>query len=219
MYRLTAAAFAGLAAAVLSAPLAAQEVGSVKLVHVYGYETPPASSREPIFAQDAVVAETELETVSDGRIDVRFVDDTQLIVGPGSTVKVDRFVFDPNQTTGQASLNVGKGVMRFVTGRLAPASYTVATPVATMGVRGTDFVVAVAVGGSTAVSVLSGSVQLTSASGATAAVDAGFTGVTDGGDVSVSATGGTPALANLSFGESGAEDDGDGDVDDDKGEE
>lgn len=216
MIRMSPIALAGFAAALFAAPVvapaAAQEIGSVALVQVYGYETPPASAREPIFVRDAVVADTELETVSDGRLDVRFIDDTRLIVGPGSSVKVDRFVFDPNRTAGQASLNVGKGVMRFVTGRLASDSYSISTPTATMGVRGTDFVVAVDAAGATAVSVLSGGVQVTSASGATAAVNAGFTGETDGGDVSVSPTAGAPALSTLSFGvadQGGEQSDGD----------
>lgn len=187
-------------AAQIASPLAAQEVGKVALVEVYGYETPPASAREPIYVRDSVVANTELETVRDGRLDVRFIDDTRLIVGSGSKVKVDRFVFDPGRTAGQASLSIGKGVLRFVSGRLGPDSYAVRTPTATMGVRGTDFIVAVSAAGVTAVSVLSGGVQMTSAGGATAAVDSGFTGVTDGGDVDVSPTAGTPALSTLSFG-------------------
>jgi len=66
----------GLAGAlVLAAPAAmAETVGNVSLVVVYGYETPPAGAREPIYVRDEVVADAELETVRDGRMDVRFLD-------------------------------------------------------------------------------------------------------------------------------------------------
>lgn len=192
----------GLAGAlVLAAPAAmAETVGNVSLVVVYGYETPPASARAPIYVRDEVVADTELETVRDGRMDVRFLDGTQLVVGPASTVKVDRFVYDPARGAGEVALNVGKGVMRFVTGRLASSSYTVRTPAATLGVRGTDFVVAIGEDGSTTVSVLEGGVDMTSGSGQTQSVDAGFTATTGGGDVSVAPTVGLPALSTVSFG-------------------
>lgn len=200
MFRSMPAILAGLALMAAAVPATAQQVGSVALVQVYGYETPPAQGREPIFQRDPVVSDTVLEAVRNGRIDVRFVDDTQLIVGPGATVKVDRFVYDSSHTTGDVTLNVGKGVMRFMTGRLASPSYAIRTPTATLGVRGTDFVVAVNEDGVTSVSVLSGGVQLTANGGATAAFDAGFTGVTDGGNVSITPTAGTPALSRASFG-------------------
>ncbi len=140
---------------------------------VYAYETRAAAARAPIYVRDDVVANTELETVTDGRLDVRFIDGTQLIVGSASKVKVDRFVFDPNRGAGEVALNVGKGVMRFVTGRMAASSYRLATPTATLGVRGTDLVVSLSESGETTVAVLDGSVAFTPTGGTTTVVDAG----------------------------------------------
>ena len=179
----------------------AERVGAVELVVVYGYETPPkASDRKPIYLRDDVVADTELETVSDGRLDVRFVDETQLIVGPASKVKVDKFVFDASKGGGEVALNISKGLMRFVSGRMASRSYRVKTPSATLGVRGTDFIVAVLEGGETAVSVLDGLVELSADGGDSADVGAGNTGSTSGGAVSVGPTLSVPAIATASFG-------------------
>ncbi len=178
----------------------AETVGQVAYVQVYGYETPPQGAREPIFLRDDVVTNTELETVIDGRLDVKFVDNTQLIVGSSSKVKVDRFVFDPSKSSGDVALNVSKGLMRFVSGRMASQSYKVRTPTATLGVRGTDFVVAVAEDGSTTVSVISGEVEMTSGSGDSGGVGAGSTGSTSGASVSVSQTVSIPAIAAASFG-------------------
>jgi len=208
---MTGAALALLAAG-LAGPAAAEKVGAVELVVVYGYETPPEGDREPIYLQDDVVANTELETVSEGRLDVRFVDETQLIVGPGSKVKVDRFVYDPSKGGGEATIDMTRGVMRFVTGRMASRSYAIRTPTATMGVRGTDFVVAVDETGATVVSVLSGEVEMTAASdGDSASVGPSATGSTNGVGVSVSQTVGVPPLAVASFGVGpGGDSDGDG---------
>ena len=71
-----------------------------------------------------------------------FLDQTNLTITPGSSVKIDKFVFDPNGKKGQVVFNVARGSMRFVTGSQDPTDYQIKTPVATIGVRGTivDFV-------------------------------------------------------------------------------
>lgn len=202
--RFSIAASVAIIAATAAWQSQAQEVGAVTLIDVFGYETPPGGFRSPIFVQDPIVSNTVLETVEEGRMDVRFLDESQLIVGPGSKVTVDRFVYDPGRGAGEAVVNVGVGVMRFVSGAIAAKDYQIKTPVATMGIRGTDFVVGVGAGGSTAVAVLDGAVEVTSTGGQSAVVEAGFTGVTDGDGVDVSATVGVPALSNVSFGLSGS---------------
>ena len=68
-----------------------------------------------------------------------FVDQTTLLVGATSEVKLDRFVYDPARGNGQVMMNAGKGVFRFVSGAQNSKSYQINTPVATIGVRGTVF--------------------------------------------------------------------------------
>lgn len=181
-------------------PAVANEIGQVKVLVDYGYSTAPGENRGPIYVRDDVVAESLLETVRDGRMDVEFDDKTKLIVGPNSTVKLDRFVYDPSKSSGEVAVNMSRGVLRFVTGRLSSQSYKIKTPTATMGVRGTDFVVLVDETGATTVSVLDGEVSMTSDGGDDASVGAGSTGSTSGTSVSVSSTTGLPAVATASFG-------------------
>lgn len=214
--RFSIAASVAVIAATVAWQSQAQDVGAVTLINIYGYETPPGGFRSPIFAQDPIVSNTVLETVEDGRMDVRFLDNSQLIVGPGSLVTVDRFVYDPGRGAGEAVVNVGRGVMRFVSGAIASKDYQIKTTVATMGIRGTDFVVGVDAGGSTAVAVLDGAVEVTSAAGQSAVVEAGFTGVTNGEGVDVSPTVGVPALSNLTFGVVTSASDKDGDANEDE---
>jgi hypothetical protein len=183
-----------------STPAVANEIGQVQVLVDYGYSTAPGENRGPIYVRDDVVAESLLETVRDGRMDIEFDDKTKQIVGPNSTVKLDRFVYDPNKSSGEVAVNMSRGVLRFVTGRLSSQSYKIKTPTATMGVRGTDFVVQVDEAGATTVSVLDGEVSMTSDGGDGASVGAGSTGSTSGSSVSVSSTTGLPAVATASFG-------------------
>jgi hypothetical protein len=86
------------------------------------------------------------ETVRTGATDTAqllFLDQTSLSVGPGSEVTLDQFVYDPQRNTGQAVINATRGAFRFVTGSQDPRNYTLKTPVASIGVRGTivDFLI------------------------------------------------------------------------------
>jgi hypothetical protein len=73
------------------------------------------------------------------------VDDSLFLLPSGSSLHVDDYVQPANKAGGGAGrsfFSLLKGAMRSVTGLIAksdPQSYRVATPVATMGVRGTDF--------------------------------------------------------------------------------
>src|SRR5260370_42109244 len=69
--------------------------------------------------------------------ELMFLDQTNLSITPGSSVKIDKFVFDPNGKKGAVVFNVARGSLRFVTGSQDPTSYEIKTPVATIGVRGT----------------------------------------------------------------------------------
>lgn len=66
-----------------------------------------------------------------------FLDNTNLSVGPKSTVTLDRFVYDPDHGRGTLVLRATRGLFRFVTGMQPPQDYKIITPLATIGVRGT----------------------------------------------------------------------------------
>src|SRR2546423_8900868 len=70
--------------------------------------------------------------------DARFVfrDDTNLSLGPGSTLKLDRTVFD-DPKAGDIAIKLTQGAFRFVTGNSNKEAYEIKTPIATLGVRGT----------------------------------------------------------------------------------
>ena len=68
---------------------------------------------------------------------LQFLDDTQLFIGPGSRVKLDRFVYNSDKSAQTISLEFLRGGFRFVTGKSAYKSYILQTPEASIGVRGT----------------------------------------------------------------------------------
>ena len=84
----------------------------------------------------------ELRTGAGGRLQVTFRDNTLLTLGESAVVVIDRYVFDPDAETGEATLNATRGALRFLSGRISSqrnADVTVSTPLAQVGVRGTEF--------------------------------------------------------------------------------
>jgi hypothetical protein len=66
-----------------------------------------------------------------------FLDKTSLTIGPRADLRLDRFVYDPHKSAGRVVINATQGAFRFITGSQNPTSYTIKTPVVTLGIRGT----------------------------------------------------------------------------------
>jgi hypothetical protein len=86
----------------------------------------------------ADVHESEtIRTGNAGIANLKFIDNTNLSVGPTSTVKLDKFVYDPNKKdAGSITIEASKGAFRFVTGSQNKGEFKVKTPYGTLGVRG-----------------------------------------------------------------------------------
>jgi hypothetical protein len=84
-----------------------------------------------------VHANETVRTSTGGQAELLFVDRTKMSVGPMSTVRLDKFAYDPNRGTGTVVVNATRGAYRFITGVQDPRSYEIKTPYATLGVRGT----------------------------------------------------------------------------------
>ena len=132
----------------LAAPALAQQpaaAGRIKLASgqvfvVRGGTSEPAKVGQEVYESDS------LRTGSDGRLGVTLIDDTRVSLGPSSEVRVNRFVYAPAEGRLGLVLGVVRGVMAYVSGRiakLAPDSIRLETPAAVMGVRGTTLAVRV----------------------------------------------------------------------------
>ena len=71
-----------------------------------------------------------------GQADLQFKDNSNLKVGSNSSVKIDKFVYDPNKSGGTVAIEAARGTFRFVTGSQGAEAYKVKTPYGTLGVRG-----------------------------------------------------------------------------------
>ncbi len=76
--------------------------------------------------------------------ELEFADQTKLALGPGSQLKLDKFVYNGQRSNGDIVVNLFKGAFRFVTGLASKKSYRIRTPGAAITVRGTIFDVYVA---------------------------------------------------------------------------
>jgi ferric-dicitrate binding protein FerR (iron transport regulator) len=135
-------------------------IGAVNDVRSDAFGTPPGLDRRMLAVQSGVFANERIETGRNGWAQLRFNDSTDFRVGAGSTIVLDRFVYDPDKKAGELTIGVTEGVFRFVTGTMKSESYRIRTPNALIGVRGTDFLLAVAPDGSLKLAVNSGAVEI-----------------------------------------------------------
>lgn len=80
-------------------------------------------------------------TGDDSRAEITFTDETQLFLGDNSELIIDEMIFEPGVKS-SATMTLAAGVFRMISGQVNKVdggSLTLYTPVATIGIRGTDF--------------------------------------------------------------------------------
>src|SRR5712692_1167990 len=86
--------------------------------------------------QSDVHANETVRTGTSGVADLRFIDQSNLSVGPTSVVRLDKFVYDPNRSPRSVVIDATRGSFRFVAGSQDKRAYKVKTPYGTLGIRG-----------------------------------------------------------------------------------
>ncbi len=89
----------------------------------------------------AVFENDKILTGKSSRAQILLMDQTAINIGQKAELVLDKFVF--NSEDDEVALKVTKGTFRFISGKVAtktPEKVNVETPVATIGVRGTEFV-------------------------------------------------------------------------------
>jgi len=86
--------------------------------------------------QGAVFMGDEIVASSQGLAQIKFIDDTRLVIGPGSRLTIDTFVFNPDYTAKDVTINMIEGTFRFISGKSADGAYHLRTPTMTAGIRG-----------------------------------------------------------------------------------
>src|SRR5262249_15074235 len=95
-----------------------------------------AAQEHPLVVCANIFQDETIRTGANSVAQLLFADQTTLSVGPRSEVRLDRYVYDPHQSVGDVAISLSTGALRFITGAQDPHSYSIRTPVATIGVRG-----------------------------------------------------------------------------------
>ena len=122
-------------------------VGEVSLVLGKAYIVSEGKSRQLVKAGSQIRASDQILTETNGHVHVRFVDDALVSVRPDSRLEIISYDYN-DQRPEQSSIkfNLIEGIARSISGEGAKAArsrYRLKTPIAAIGVRGTDFVVSV----------------------------------------------------------------------------
>jgi len=108
----------------------------------------------------AVNTGDEIRTDKTGKVQLIFEDATKIAIGPGSRLTVDVTLLQGGHRASKFAVNAVRGSFRFISGKSAKSAYEIQTPTATMGIRGTEFDVAVYGRRSTALATFKGKVHM-----------------------------------------------------------
>ena len=82
----------------------------------------------------------------DGRMAIRFLDDSTVKLTEHSQLTIDEYIYDPDPSKSKMALTFGLGTARFITGnlnRIDKQNIDLKTPTANIAIRGTDFTVTI----------------------------------------------------------------------------
>lgn len=154
MFRFCGAVAAGLVLALfgLVPAFSAEPVGQATLIR-----TEVTGQTGALVVRSPVHRDERIRTSRSGLGQFIFKDGTKLAVGAGSTVVIDKFVYDDSASVKRLSIKAAKGTFRWISGNSKSSAYSIVTPAGTIGVRGTAFDFYVGPNGTTAIVLLNGS--------------------------------------------------------------
>lgn len=107
-----------------------------------------ADSVDRVLAKGADVGEGDVvNTAAKSFAVIRMLDNTKLTLKPGTTIAIGKFSTEKGKEEG--CINLVKGGLRTVTGLIGkrkPEAFQVDTPIASIGIRGTDFITRICAG-------------------------------------------------------------------------
>jgi hypothetical protein len=125
--------------------LAAEVAGSVMIVIGEAHITNESGQAQAIVKGQNIYAGAVITTGANGHVNLRMIDGAAVIVRASSKLKIEEYHVDlVTPANSRIKMNLESGVVRSITGRAGEASkssYRLNTPLAAIGIRGTDFVV------------------------------------------------------------------------------
>lgn len=120
-------------------------IGEVSLVLGKAYVVSPGEKPRQLKAGATIGVLDQITTEANGHVHIRFVDNALVSVRPDSRLEILNYQYDAsNPEASSVKLNLLEGVTRAISGDAAKSArerFRMNTPIAAIGVRGTDFVV------------------------------------------------------------------------------
>lgn len=95
---------------------------------------------------DKVFAGDRITTGQNSSVGITLKDDTLISAGANAILAIDEFSFNQTTMAGGMLVSIARGTASFVTGLIGkarPQNVAIKTPTATVGIRGTEFIVEV----------------------------------------------------------------------------
>jgi hypothetical protein len=150
-----------------------------------------SDGRRSLAVEQPVYMGDRIQTGSIGEAQINFIDDTRLVVGAASSLLIDSSVLRNRRTMKSFVVSALRGTYRFISGSSPKPAYSIRTPTATIGVRGTVFDFSVLADGTTEFVLLHGAARICNKAGACLIADRSCTAI------SVPASGPPRAFADL----------------------
>lgn len=137
-FRPLALAVAAVFAAAGQPAFASEPVGVASAVNQSAQSQRGRAGMRTIHIGSDFVNREKIETGASGLVQVLLADGSNFVVGPNSSLVIDEFVYSPSAGTGRIVATFGRGVARYVGGRISKqrGGVTINTRQGTIGVRG-----------------------------------------------------------------------------------
>ncbi|MGH7952320.1 MAG: FecR family protein, partial [Limisphaerales bacterium] len=112
-------------------------VGKVTVKH-------PDGTTSTLQIGDSVQMGDVVETPAGGKVDILFVDDTEITIGQNGKLAIDQYVFEGNPQTDNSSVGMLRGIFQYTSGLIGhnnPDAEHIHTTYGGIGIRGTQFIV------------------------------------------------------------------------------
>ncbi len=125
----------------IGSALAGQKVGVAAAVKPDATSQPPGGAANTLNIGKSVLYNERIDTSASGQVQVLLLDGSTFTVGPGSSLVIDKFVYNPASGKGTLVASFSKGALRFVGGKLSKnePGVKVNTPAGQLTVRGGIF--------------------------------------------------------------------------------
>jgi len=120
------------------ASFASTPVGVIEKANGSGNANGPQGKRN-LTTGSTVFKDDTIKTGFWGRLQLRFIDQTKLVIGPRSEIKIDEFIPDNDRGVSSFAIRAARGTFRFISGISKKSAYKISTRNAVMGIRGTGF--------------------------------------------------------------------------------